>query len=509
MSRPSRIPPALAVPAAAAVLVGLAPLAYLFDAGFSRGLQGVVDELFLARTLWLVVRSLGLTLVVTLACVLVGTTCAWIVVRTSLRGRAILLTLFALPLAIPSYLAAFAWVSWLPGIAGFFGASLVLTIVSYPYVMLPVAAALRATDISLEDVARSLGVSPFVAAWRVSLQQVRPAIIGGALLVALYVVSDFGAVAAMRYETFTWVIFGAYRAGFNPTRAALLALVLIVIAVALIALERRVRGSTALARLGRGVNRSSIRVSPKSLRIAALAWSAVVVGIAVGVPVVSVATWIFRGTAVTDWSDVAFTIRDSFGIGFATAIATVLLALPVGIAIARFSGRFTRAAEASVYLTHSLPGIVVALSVVYLGINLVRPLYQELPLLVFGQMIIFLPLVVGAVRTAVEQSTPVLEDVAHSLGTSRMATIWRVTIPVSMPGIAAGGALALLGAVKELPTTLLLRPTGLETLSTSIWKYSVVSDYGAVGPYAVALMLLAAVPTAVLSMFSVMKTVRQ
>jgi iron(III) transport system permease protein len=152
---------------------------------------------------------------------------------------------------------------------------------------------------------------------------------------------------------------------------------------------------------------------------------------------------------------------------------------------------------------------VVALAVVYLGINLVRPLYQHVPLLVFGQMIIFLPLVVGAVRTAVEQSTPVLEDVARSLGTSRMATLRRVTIPVALPGIAAGGALALLGAVKELPTTLLLRPTGLETLSTSIWKHSVVSDYGAVGPYAVALMLLAAAPTAVLSTFSVMKAVRQ
>ena len=105
MARPSRIPAALAVPAAAAVFVGLAPLIYLFDAGFSRGVRGVVDELFRSRTLWLVVRSLGLTIVVTLACVLIGTTCAWIVVRTSLRGRVVLLTLFALPLAIPSYLA--------------------------------------------------------------------------------------------------------------------------------------------------------------------------------------------------------------------------------------------------------------------------------------------------------------------------------------------------------------------------------------------------------------------
>jgi iron(III) transport system permease protein len=89
-----------------------------------------------------------------------------------------------------------------------------------------------------------------------------------------------------------------------------------------------------------------------------------------------------------------------------------------------------------------------------------------------------------------------------------MNTIFRITIPLAMPGIAAGGALAVLGAVKELPTTLILRPTGLDTLATSIWKYSSVSDFGAIGPYAVALMLLAALPTAILSTVTVLKVVR-
>jgi iron(III) transport system permease protein len=152
--------------------------------------------------------------------------------------------------------------------------------------------------------------------------------------------------------------------------------------------------------------------------------------------------------------------------------------------------------------------VVIALSVVYFGISLARPLYQEVPLLVFGQMIIFLPLVVGSVRTSIEQSRTTYEDVARSLGTSRMMTVFRVTIPLAIPGIAAGGALAVLGAVKELPTTLLLRPTKLDTLATSIWKYSSVSDFGAIGPYAVALMLLAALPTAVLSTVTVLKVVK-
>jgi iron(III) transport system permease protein len=231
------------------------------------------------------------------------------------------------------------------------------------------------------------------------------------------------------------------------------------------------------------------------------------VGFGVGVPVVSSITWMRNGSAI-DWSEVWSTIGASFGVGALTGGATVLLALPVGILIARFKGRLTDFTEGAVYVTHSLPGIVVALSVVYFGISFARPLYQQIPLLIFGQMIIFLPLVVGSVRTSIEQSRAAYEDVSRSLGTSRMKTIFRVTIPLAMPGIAAGGALAVLGAVKELPTTLILRPTGLDTLATSIWKYSSVSDFGAIGPYAVALMLLAALPTAILSTVTVLKVVR-
>jgi iron(III) transport system permease protein len=479
---------------------------YLLDTSLQRGLQSVVSEIFLSQTATLVARSLALTVVVTLACAIVGTINAWFVVRSSVPLRALWLMLLSMPLAIPSYLSAFAWITWIPSFNGFFGAALVLTLASYPYVMLPVAAMLRNADPQLEDVARSLGVGVFGALMRVTLRQIAPAIWAGSLLVALYVVSDFGAVAVMRIETFTWVIYGAYRAGFDPTRAATLSLVLIAIALLLVVVERRVRGRTA-QRVGAGTARVSIRRSPLSVALPALLVVVGSVGFGVGVPVVSSITWMRNGSAI-NWSEVWSTIGASFGVGALTGGATVLLALPVGILIARFKGRLTDFTEGAVYVTHSLPGIVVALSVVYFGISFARPLYQQIPLLVFGQMIIFLPLVVGSVRTSIEQSRTVYEDVSRSLGTSRMKTIFRVTIPLATPGIAAGGALAVLGAVKELPTTLILRPTGLDTLATSIWKYSSVSDFGAIGPYAVALMLLAALPTAILSTVTVLKVVR-
>jgi iron(III) transport system permease protein len=157
------------------------------------------------------------------------------------------------------------------------------------------------------------------------------------------------------------------------------------------------------------------------------------------------------------------------------------------------------------YITHALPGIVVAISVVYVGIRVARPWYQEFPLLIFGQVIIFLPVMASSLRSAFEKAPVALEEVAHSLGTGNVATFLRVALPIALPGILAGSALSMLAAVKELPVTLLLRPTGMDTLSTKIWDFSTISDYAAVAPFALAMLLLAALPTALLGTLSVMK----
>lgn len=146
-----------------------------------------------------------------------------------------------------------------------------------------------------------------------------------------------------------------------------------------------------------------------------------------------------------------------------------------------------------------------AISVVYVGIRVARPWYQELPLLIFGQVIILLPVMAASLRTAFEKTPVALEEVAHSLGVGKVSTLIRVVFPIALPGILAGSTLSMLAAVKELPVTLLLRPTGMNTLSTRIWDFSTISDYAAVGPFALAMLVLAAVPTALLGTLSVVK----
>lgn len=497
----NRRPPLfLVAPALGAAAIAVAPIWYLVDRALARGWAEVVDELWQRRTLDLVLRSLGLAATVTTACVVIGVAAAWLVVRSDLPGRAALRVLLALPLAVPSYLSAFAWVSWKPWLAGFRGAALVLTLVSYPFVYLPAVAALRHLDPAQEEVARSLGRSRADIALRLTVRQIRPAIAAGALLVALYVLSDFGAVAAMRFEVFTWVIYGAYRAGFNPSRAAILSLVLIAIALALVIADARIRGRATASRVGAGAPRNA---PPVHLgRAAPVAWLFVgaVLTAGIGFPIVRVLQWVLTYTS-TDVAlgDVAGALGQTLVLGALAAIATIALAVPVGILAARHRDPASIAIERSTYVAHALPGIVVAISLVFVGVRLLRPVYQELPLLVLGYVVLFLPLAVAAVRSSVEQSPVRLEEIARSLGSSPRRVFTRVTAPLALPGIGAGAALVFLSTMKELPVTLVLHPTGTETLATQLWKHTAVSDYANAGPYALALVLFAAIPTALLS----------
>ncbi|MGI9578758.1 MAG: ABC transporter permease [Microthrixaceae bacterium] len=476
------------------------PLWYLADQAFEQGVAAVWDEVASAQTLELLGRSLALVVTVTGLCLVIGTVCALLVVRSDIPGARAMEVLLAVPLAVPSFVAAFAWVSWRPSISGFWGATLVLTLVSYPFVYLPVAAALRRLDPAQEEVSRSLGRSALRTVFSVTLPQVRAAAAAGGLLVALYTLSDFGAVGTMRYEAFTWVIYGAFRAGFDPSRAAVLACVLVVVALGLVWAEAVVRGRPNHARIGAGTPRPQSPLPLGAWRWPASAVVVAVLGLAVAFPAISVVIWFNRGlSAGIDWAALGEALGSTILVAGLGALATMLLAVPLGILSARHHDRGSRLLERSVYVAHGLPGIVVALSLVFVGVTIARPLYQSTPMLALAYAVLFLPLGVGSVRASVEQSPVALEEMAHSLGRGRAGVLFGVTLPLAAPGIAAGTALVLLAAMKELPATLLLHPTGMETLAMSVWSDTAVSRYASAAPAALALILLSTVPTWILT----------
>ena len=494
MTRP---PLALVLPGLLAALTSIAPLAYLFDIASDRGLDFVWDEIWQQRTIELVVRSLFLAASVSLASVLISVPAAWLVTRADIPFRSGWRVLLALPLAIPSYLAAFAWISWRPSMAGFIGAFVVLTLVTYPYVFLPVCAALSRLNPAIEEIAVIHGRGRSVQLILLAARQVRGSIATGALLVALYVLSDFGAVATMRYDAFTWVIYSSYRSGFNPSRAAILAIVLVLIALVLLFGEKILRGQNESHLSARSVDANPRhRVSIKPVAIAFLS---TVIIFALAFPIWRVVTWVYRYGSEDSMADIATALWHSVFFSGLAALATIQLALPIGILAGRYPSRSTTLLEQSTYVTHALPGIVIAISMVFLGVRLLEPIYLRTPLLVIAYVALFLPVAVGSIRSAAEQIPDSLDEVSRSLGLSPWGIVRRVTLPLLAPGLLSAGALVMLAGMKELPATMLLRPTGSETLATRLWTYTSVSDYAGAGPYALAIIVFVSIPTAIAS----------
>jgi iron(III) transport system permease protein len=152
------------------------------------------------------------------------------------------------------------------------------------------------------------------------------------------------------------------------------------------------------------------------------------------------------------------------------AAITVLAALPIAILAVRRPSRLTRLLERLTYSAFALPAIAVALALVFFGINYARFFYQTFPMLILAYAILFLPQAAGALRAALLQVHPSLEEAARGLGRGPAQVFLTITAPLIRPGLAAGASLVFLTAMKELPATLILAPIGFKTLATSVWS---------------------------------------
>lgn len=490
-----RPPVLLVLPALVTVALALLPIAYLLVRSFEAGVDGWLEVLTRPRTWDLVMSTLVLGGLVTGAVLLLGVPTAWLLTRAELAGRSWWATLVTLPLAVPSYVAAFVWVSGPLRLSGLFGAWLVLTLSTLPLVVLPTAAAFRRADRSHEEVARGLGLGPWRTAVRVTVPQALPAASAGALLAFLYVLFDFGAVSILRYETLTRALFATYRASFDRSTTATLALLLVVLTIVAVAAEQLLRGRARRHRVGGGSPRPPAGAPLGRWAPLAYAWLAVLAVLGVGVPAASLAQYTLVGQQrAIDVGELGAAIGNTVVMSSLGALLTVALAIPVGILLARFPGRSARVVEQLSYAGHALPGIVVGLGLVFFALAAAPGLYQTVALVVVAYAVLFLPKAIGATRTAVAAAPPVLDDVARSLGRTGWGAIRSVTLPLAAPGVLAGSLLVLLSAMKELPATLILRPTGVETLATELWGRTSVAAYSSAAPFAAALVILAAVP---------------
>jgi iron(III) transport system permease protein len=441
--------------------------------------------------------------VVTILCAIIGVLAAWCVERTDLPGRRVWAVLVVIPFAIPDFVVSFGWASSFTWVHGFRGAVLVMTLAVYPLVYLPVAASFRSADPGQEEAARSLGLSRTRTFFRVTLSQARLAILGGCVLVSLMILAEYGAFEILGYQTFTTEIFAEFQDSFNVQAACALALVLVLLSIVVLGGEFAARGHGRLARTGPFAQRTMRRHQLGRAKYPVVAGFALLVVLALGVPVGASIYWMFEsGTeSLTGVSIVAAGLHTALYSGVAALVAT-LMALPVALLAIRHRSHMSKLLERSTFLVLAMPGIVIALALSYFSERYAHSFaYQTAPMLILAYAILFFPLALVGVRASVAYAPVQLDEAARSLGLGRWAVMRRVTLPLVGPGLAASFCLVFLAAVTELTATLILIPTNVQTLATQFWAYQTNLSYGQAAPFALVIIAIAAVPSYVLARF--------
>jgi iron(III) transport system permease protein len=509
--RRARPPVLTSVVSLGVAAASLTPFVYLIvEHGVSPGL--IYDEFTKPGVPELVWHTIELALGVSVAGSLLGVGLALLVVRTDLVFRRLFTVLFVLPLAVPGFVSSYTWVAlslrFAPqsrALFGYGGAVLVLTLATYPYIFLSAVAALRGIDPAQEEAARSLGHGPVGTFLRVTLPHLRPAIALGGLIVALHMFAEFGALQMLGFPTLTTAIVQRMTVFGDPDAARALSVVLAGLSVIVIAVDAVVRGRVRPARTGAGTPRPPRRWSLGGAGPVALAGSVVVVLAALGVPAYASITGLVRSFGADGpgipWAELGQVTFTTTRLGLAAAVVAIVVGFPIAYLAARYPGMLSALAERGIWIAHSLPGAILALSLVYVGVNWLHPLYLTSTMLVIAYVIMFLPLAVSSEYVGLARAARDHERVARSLGDTPLASTLRITLPLALPGIAVGALLVLIEVEKELTTTLLLHPTGVDTLSTALWATTngEVLDFTAAAPFGVTLILLAAIPAAILA----------
>ncbi|MDY6995758.1 MAG: iron ABC transporter permease [Actinomycetota bacterium] len=496
---PTRPGPLISGTVAVLVAATFIPLGYVAWAFVTTGWDEAYALIVRPRVGELLVNTLSLVVLTVPLCVVVGVGTAWLVERTDVPGRPFWRPLFVTPLAVPAFVNSYAWLGIAPSLHGLGAGVLVTTLSYFPFVYLPAAATLRRLDPAIEESARALGSNSVGVFFRVVLPQLRLAILGGALLIGLHLLAEYGAFVMLRFETFTTAIFQQFQATFDGPAGAMLAGVLVLCCLVLLGAEAGARGSSRLARIGGGAARGAVPLSLGRNRFAALVSLVVLALLALGVPLWTLARWLWvGGPDVWALGALGPALSQTIGLATVAALVATTLAFPVAWVAVRSEGVLARSVEGANYVTSSLPGIVTALALVTVTIRLAPPLYQTVVVVVCAYVLMFLPRALVSVRAGLAQVPIGLEEASRSLGVPPWATFLRVTLRLTAPSAAAGASLVFVAVATELTATLLLAPTGTRTLAMGFWALSSELNYAAAAPYALVMVVLAMPVTMVL-----------
>ena len=487
-----------------------------------------------ATTLWLLAM-------VSAGTASIGVTCAWLVVAFDFPFRRLLAWALVLPLAVPTYLAAYAFGEffhftgpvqtalrhvfgfqtvrdyWFPDIRTTEGAAIVLSSVLYPYVYLTTRVVFIMQGRNIADVARTLGARPSKVFFRILLPVARPAVVAGVALVLMETVNDIGAVEYLGVRTLTFSVYSTWLNRGSLEGAAQIAMVMLVLVLAILQAERWARRRQRF----HGARATHMRVRPP--RVILTGWRRWLAACAVlmpvlagfGIPLLVFGDYASRRLEQLGEPALQSAFVNSVVTAGATALVTVFAAMLM-INAARLSrsnavGGMARLASSG----YALPGTILGLGLLFaltrldnaidgflrinVGISSGLLFTGSAAAVVLACSIRFLALAEGAIRSGMEKLPPHLDEAARSLGRSPLASAREILLPLLRPAILTSAVLVFVDTVKELSATILLRPFGFSTLATHVYENAsrgVIED-GAVA--ALLIIVTALVPVILLS----------
>ena len=465
----------------------------------------------------LLFNTLFLFIAVILSSLFLGLSISVLIVRYEIPAPKLLFSLTILPLVIPSYIGALTYVSAfsprglfvdifsnfcideISRIEGFIGSWVVLTLFTYAYVQLICSSALRNLDSTVEDAARSLGIKKIKMYSRVVLPRLKKPIIYSSLLVGLYVISDFGAVSLMKYGTLTKAIYSYYTININGDPVIFYSTILIFVAL-IISFAQRGSDLSRSAKVS-GTPREVVKVSlSQRNKLLVLTFFALIIFFSLILPIGVLSYWLVRGLSQGNTVNSALLgMVGSLTAAIVTSIFAMIIATPIVVMISQYRSKFGDFFEKVTLTLYGLPHIAVGISMLFITIKIFPEIYQTFTTLIISYLIVFLPQAVGGGQASMEQVKLSYLEASSGLGFSKIDTFVKVTLPLIYKGLLAGAALVFLSTMKELPQTLLLRPTGFNTMAVDIWSNASEALFTQAAFSAFILLAISAIPTYILS----------
>lgn len=435
-------------------------------------------------------NTIKLLISVGILTLLIGVTTAWIVTRYDFRGKKTWEWMLILPLAVPGYVLAYAYASimapggmaqslWsnifgealkMPSLYSFWGVSLVLSLVNYPYVYLLTRASFLNQNVKYHEAARVMGVPRYKRLWSINIRMAYPGIIAGLALALMEVMADFGTVALLRYPTFTEAIYRQMTARFDPSGAAALAFVLVAITFLLLNLERYFRGKRSFEQTKGSFRSQLLKKLNFQGTIAATAIILLILSLAFFIPasmlIDMAVTAIAKGGI--DSRFIKFTLNTIF-VSALGATAASILAVPAAYLHARQPNALSRAVYYVSSLGYSLPGPVIAVGILLTIAVLFNWLYGSILLLLMAYVVRFMPISLQSQDSSISMVSKSMEDASRTLGANTWKTFRNILLPLIKRGVLAGWVVVFVDCMKELPATMMLRPLAFDTLAVRVW----------------------------------------